>query len=65
MLVALNRKAELELHLKAAIYNGVSVAEIKEVLLQAAVYCGVPAANDAIHTAEAIFQTLGIDTTRE
>jgi len=61
MLIALNRKAELEMHLKAAIHNGVSVAEIKEVLLHSALYCGLPAANEAIHTAEAVFQTLGID----
>jgi 4-carboxymuconolactone decarboxylase len=54
MLVALNRPDELRLHLLAAANNGVTVAEIKEVLLQAAVYCGVPAANAAFHlTAEA------------
>jgi 3-oxoadipate enol-lactonase/4-carboxymuconolactone decarboxylase len=47
MLVALGRDEELTMHLKAARRNGVSVAEIAEILLQTAVYCGVPAANHA------------------
>src|SRR4051812_16592376 len=47
MMVALNRPDELKLHLRAAANNGVSREEIKEVLLQAAIYCGVPAANSA------------------
>jgi 4-carboxymuconolactone decarboxylase len=51
MLVALNRPEELRLHLLAAANNGVTPAEIKEVLLQASVYCGVPAANAAFHLA--------------
>jgi 4-carboxymuconolactone decarboxylase len=55
MMVALNRSEELQLHLKAALKNGVTRAEIKEVLLQAAIYCGVPAANHAFHMAEQIF----------
>jgi 4-carboxymuconolactone decarboxylase len=55
MLVALNRSKELQLHLKAALKNGVTRAEIKEVLLQAAIYCGVPAANHAFHMAEQVF----------
>jgi 4-carboxymuconolactone decarboxylase len=55
MMVALNRSEELHLHLKAALKNGVTRAEIKEVLLQAAIYCGVPAANHAFHLAEQIF----------
>jgi 4-carboxymuconolactone decarboxylase len=55
MMVALNRSEELQLHLKAALKNGVTRAEIKEVLLQAAIYCGVPAANHAFHLAEQIF----------
>jgi 4-carboxymuconolactone decarboxylase len=54
MLVALNRPEELELHLRAAMTNGVSRAEIKEVLLQAAIYCGVPAANSAFAIAQRI-----------
>ena len=55
MMVALNRGDELRLHLRAAANNGVTPEEIKEVLLQCAVYCGVPAANSAFHAARVIF----------
>jgi 4-carboxymuconolactone decarboxylase len=55
MMVALNREAELALHLRAARNNGVSREEIKEVLLQTAIYCGVPAANSAFHLAQKVF----------
>ena len=51
MMVALNREEELLLHLRAAENNGVSEAEIREVLLQCAIYCGVPAANSAFRAA--------------
>lgn len=51
MLVALNRGDELRVHIRAALRNGVSVEEIQEVLLQCAIYCGVPAANAAFHLA--------------
>jgi 4-carboxymuconolactone decarboxylase len=51
MLVALNRTEELRLHLRAALNNGVTQEEIREVLLHSAIYCGVPAANSAFHTA--------------
>src|SRR5262245_58814659 len=51
MLIALNREEELRLHLAVAANNGVTSAEIKEVLLQAAVYCGLPAANAAFRLA--------------
>jgi 4-carboxymuconolactone decarboxylase len=51
-LVALGRFDELELHIRAARRNGLTPEEIKEVLLQCAVYCGVPAANSAF----AVFQ---------
>jgi 4-carboxymuconolactone decarboxylase len=53
-LVALNRPEELRLHLGAALRNGVTTAEIKEVLLQMAVYCGLPAANSAFHLASEV-----------
>jgi 4-carboxymuconolactone decarboxylase len=56
MLVALNRSDELRMHLRAAANNGVSREEIQEVLLQTAVYCGVPAANAAFHIAEEVFR---------
>lgn len=52
MLVALNRPEELRLHLAAAANNGVTPDQIKEVLLQAAVYCGLPAANAAFAIAQ-------------
>jgi 4-carboxymuconolactone decarboxylase len=58
MMVALNREEELKLHLRAASNNGVSRDEIKEVLLQAAVYCGVPAANSAFHMAQEVFKQM-------
>ena len=54
MLVALNRGEELQLHLRAAINNGVTQDEIKETLLQCAIYCGVPAANSAFRLAETV-----------
>lgn len=56
MMVALNRSEELALHLRAAKNNGVTRDEIKEVLMQTAIYCGVPAANSAFHLAERIFR---------
>jgi 3-oxoadipate enol-lactonase/4-carboxymuconolactone decarboxylase len=46
-LVALNREGELRMHLHAALRNGLTREEIGEVLLQSAIYCGVPAANGA------------------
>jgi 4-carboxymuconolactone decarboxylase len=58
MLVALNRGEEFRLHVKAALSIGVSRDEIQELLLQAAIYCGVPAANSAFHDAEEIFGAL-------
>jgi 4-carboxymuconolactone decarboxylase len=56
MMVALNRSEELALHLRSAKNNGVTRDEIKEVLLQTAIYCGVPAANSAYHLADRIFR---------
>ena len=57
-MVALNRPDELRLHIRAAFNNGVTRDEIKEVLLQSAIYCGVPAANSAFHAAEEVFAEL-------
>ena len=54
LMVALNRGEELRLHLRAAVNNGVTAEEIREVLLQCAIYCGVPAANAAFHAAKEI-----------
>ena len=51
MLTALNRPHEIRLHVRGAINNGLTRDEIREVILQAAVYCGVPAALDAMKVA--------------
>ena len=56
MMVALNRPDELRMHLPAALNNGVTREEIREVLLQTAIYCGVPAANSAFHLAQEVFE---------
>ncbi len=55
MMVALNRMDEFRLHVRAAFNNGVTREQIGEVLLQSAIYCGVPAANSAFHAAEEVF----------
>jgi 4-carboxymuconolactone decarboxylase len=54
MLTALNRAAEIKLHVRGAINNGVTVEEIKEVLLHATVYCGIPAGLDAFKAANEV-----------
>lgn len=54
-LIAHGHWEELEMHLRAARRNGLSVAEIREVILQSAVYCGVPAANTAFRVATEVF----------
>ena len=51
----MNRGEEFRIHVRAAANNGVTRDEIKEVLLQAAIYCGVPAANSAFHAAEEVW----------
>ncbi len=56
MLTALNRPHEVRLHLKGALNNGCSRDEIREVLLQAAIYCGVPAALDSFRIAREVFK---------
>ena len=53
-LVALGRDEELAMHVRAALRNGLTPDEIKEVLLQSAVYCGVPAANAAFAVAQRV-----------
>lgn len=55
MLTALNRPHEVKLHLKGALNNGCSKEEIMEVLLQSAIYCGVPAAIDSFRLAREVF----------
>jgi len=58
MMIALNRGEEFRMHVKAALNHGVTRDQIKEVLLQSAVYCGVPAANSAFHIATDLFQEM-------
>jgi len=58
MMVALNRGEEFQLHVRSALNNGVTRDEIKEVLLQTAIYCGVPAANHAFRLAAEAFAEL-------
>jgi 4-carboxymuconolactone decarboxylase len=55
-LVARGQFDELELHIRAALRNGLTRDEIKEILLQSAIYCGVPAANSAFAVAQRVLQ---------
>ena len=55
MMIALNRGDEFRMHVRAALNNKVTREEIQEVLLQSAIYCGVPAANTAFHIAQEVF----------
>ena len=55
-LTALNHHEELALHVRAALRNGLTADEIKEVLLQSAIYCGVPAANRAFAIAQRVLE---------
>jgi 4-carboxymuconolactone decarboxylase len=55
MMIALNRGDEFRMHVRAALNNKVTREEIQEVLLQSAIYCGVPAANAAFHLAQEVF----------
>ncbi|MBO9355940.1 gamma carboxymuconolactone decarboxylase [Bordetella petrii] len=59
MLTALNRSAEIRLHVKGALNNGVTVDEIKEILLHATVYCGIPAGLDAFKAANQVLEEEG------
>ena len=58
MMVALNREEEFKMHVRAAFNNGVTRAEIEEVLLQSAIYCGLPAANSAFQWAQRVFDEM-------
>lgn len=55
MITALNRPHELKLHVRGALNNGLSKDEIREVFLQTAIYCGVPAAIDSFRVAREVF----------
>jgi len=62
MLTALGKPAELKLHVKGALTNGVTVDEIKEVLVQASVYCGIPAGLQAFRAADEVLLAEGAIT---
>ena len=59
MLTALNRSPEIKLHVRGALNNGVTVEEIKEVLLHATIYCGIPAGLDAFKAANEVLKEAG------
>lgn len=59
MLTALSKPAELKLHVKGALANGVSVEEIKEILIHATVYCGIPAGLEAFKAAHEVLKAEG------
>ena len=58
-MIALGHHEEFEMHVRAALRNGLSVEEIMEVILQAGLYCGVPAANTAFRLARAVLEEEG------
>ncbi len=60
MISALNRPHEVKAHVKGAINNGLTKTDIQEVLLQVAIYCGVPAAVDSFRLAREVFKEMGI-----
>jgi 4-carboxymuconolactone decarboxylase len=60
MITALNRPHELKVHVNGALNNGISKEEIMEVLLQAGIYCGAPAALDSFRVAKEVFRERGI-----
>jgi 4-carboxymuconolactone decarboxylase len=62
MMVALNRGDEFRMHVRAALNNKVSRDEIQEMLLQTAIYCGLPAANAAFHIAQEVFSEIDAAT---
>lgn len=59
MLTALNRPHELKLHVRGALNNGVTPDEMREVFMQAAIYCGVPAAIDSFRVAREVLKDAG------
>ncbi len=59
MLTALGKSAEIRLHVRGAINNGLTVADIQEVLLHATVYCGIPAGLDAFKNANEVLKEMG------
>jgi 4-carboxymuconolactone decarboxylase len=60
MLSALGRTHELKLHINGALNNGLTKEEIREVFLQVAIYCGVPAAVESFRSAKEVFKERGV-----
>jgi 4-carboxymuconolactone decarboxylase len=60
MISALNRPHEVKIHVKAALTNGLTKDEIKEIFLQVAIYCGVPAGIDSFRIAREVFKEMGV-----
>lgn len=63
MLTALNRPHELGAHVRGAVRNGCTEEEVRETLLQAAIYCGLPAALDAFRVADRVLEETGVRET--
>jgi 4-carboxymuconolactone decarboxylase len=61
ILVALGRGPEVKVHVEAAINNGVTTDELREVLIHAAVYCGIPAAVDGFRSAMEVLERMGVE----
>ena len=60
MMIALNRQTELRIHIGSAINNGATAVEIKEVMLQAIIYCGLPAGLEGMRAAEEVLGERGL-----
>jgi 4-carboxymuconolactone decarboxylase len=60
MIAALNRPHEFKIHVRGALNNGMTKEELREVFLQIAVYCGVPAGLDAFRNAKEVFTEMGV-----
>jgi 4-carboxymuconolactone decarboxylase len=65
MLTALNRPNELRLHLRGALNNGLTRDEIKEILLQTCIYCGIPAGLEAFKVAVEVFKSVDAEAARK
>jgi 4-carboxymuconolactone decarboxylase len=61
MISALNRPHELKLHIRGAINNGLTKDEIREIVLQVGIYCGIPAALDSFRVAREVMKEMGLD----
>jgi 4-carboxymuconolactone decarboxylase len=64
MIAALNRPHEFKLHFRGAINNGLSLQELREILMQIAIYCGAPAGIDAFRLAREVLADMGIDPSK-